>query len=130
VVWDLLSSCSSSLGTVSPRLSHSSVVYISTPYPPSATVKQLLHPTVKAQPYSAITINMTSSKFVEILDNRLPYSHDNVSLEDTLAETGQRSTSNSSESTPSPTRDRSPTSSPSQPVKTRLRAFSLKKSKT
>ncbi|KAH9834374.1 hypothetical protein Tdes44962_MAKER02031 [Teratosphaeria destructans] len=82
---------------------------------------------------------MTSSKFVEILDQTsVPYSHENVSLEDTLAETRRRSQSTSSisslsDKSTSTSPARSPTSSPTSslaPVKTRLRAFSLKKLKT
>ena len=75
---------------------------------------------------------MASSKFVEILDtNDLPYSHDNVSLDDVLGDSRHRSsstTSSSSSSEKSPTREQSSTTS--QPTKTRLRGFSLKRSKT
>ena len=78
------------------------------------------------------TISMSSSKFVELLDtNVTPYSQDNVSLDDVLAETRRRSASGSSSSSSS---EKSPTRSPTSPnshaVKTRLRGFSLRKSKT
>lgn len=82
---------------------------------------------------------MSSSKFVEILDNdATPYSHANVSLEATLDETRRRSASSISSSSDSdkstsqrPTSPPSPTSStsPTTQVKTRLRAFSLRKNK-
>jgi len=86
--------------------------------------------------------NMTSSKFVEILDTTdAPYSHDNVSLQDVLAETRERSASassassassnNNSASDLSSSRERSPPRpNNNQPVKTRLRGFSLRKNKT
>lgn len=77
---------------------------------------------------------MTSSKFVEILDSsNTPTAHANVSLEDILAETRQRSESSSSASTSgSMSSAKSPVPSPvlTQPAKTRLRAFSLRKSKS
>ena len=81
---------------------------------------------------------MTSSKFVEILDVcDTPFSNDNVSLDDVLAETRRRSTSassassaSSSSSEKSSSRDRSPTSSVTVPVKPRLRALSIKRPKT
>jgi len=75
---------------------------------------------------------MTSSKFVEILDTcETPYSHDNVSLEDILAETRERSASASSASSASSDKSSdTPTSSITQPVKTRRRGFSLRKAKT
>ncbi|KAI5362659.1 hypothetical protein Slin15195_G100370 [Septoria linicola] len=77
---------------------------------------------------------MAGSKFVEILDTTsTPYSRDNVSLEDVLAETRERSesqgslTSTSSEKSGST----SPTTSsyniiPTEPLKTRLRGFSIR----
>ncbi|KXL45166.1 hypothetical protein M433DRAFT_130219 [Acidomyces richmondensis BFW] len=74
------------------------------------------------------------SKFVEILDVAdAPYSHENVTLEDTLAENRRRSESSSSASSSSDkssAREQSPTTPPHSPVKTRLRAFSLRKAKT
>lgn len=84
---------------------------------------------------------MASSKFVEILDTSdAPYSRANVSLDDVLAETRQRSqsqtsltSSSASDKSTSPTRS-SPNSSfssqPTQQIKTRLRGFSMKKIKT
>lgn len=75
---------------------------------------------------------MASSKFVEILDTSdVPYSHENVSLDDVLGDTRHRSASsgsNRASSEKSPSRDQSPTTT-SLP-KTRLRGFSLKKTKT
>ncbi|KAK4618304.1 hypothetical protein CLAFUW4_12030 [Fulvia fulva] len=86
---------------------------------------------------------MTSSKFVEILDtSNAPYSQANVSLDDVLAETRRRSQSetslNSSGASDRSTSPTSPSPSPSssfygqqpaQPVKTRLRGFSIRKNK-
>lgn len=77
---------------------------------------------------------MTSSKFVEILDTSdTPRSHDNVNLDDVIAETRRRSSSLSSErssSDSSPSRDRSPILPAPQPVKTRLRGLSIRRPKT
>ncbi|KAL9529221.1 hypothetical protein SMMN14_07128 [Sphaerulina musiva] len=74
---------------------------------------------------------MAASKFVEILDTKTtPYSRDNVSLDDVLAETRERSesqgsiassTTEKSESASSPT-----SSTISEPIKARLRAFSIR----
>ncbi|KAL1588173.1 hypothetical protein WHR41_03141 [Cladosporium halotolerans] len=80
---------------------------------------------------------MSSSKFVEILDTcDTPYSNANVSLEATIDETRRRSASSGSISTASDSSQSSsgrPSSPSSQttatPVKTRLRAFSLRKNK-
>ncbi|KAK4494101.1 hypothetical protein PRZ48_014399 [Zasmidium cellare] len=84
---------------------------------------------------------MASSKFVEILDTSdTPYSRANVSLDDVLAETRNRSqsqtslnSSNASDKSSSPTAT-SPTSTfygqPTQQIKTRLRGFSMRKNKT
>ncbi|KAF2164853.1 hypothetical protein M409DRAFT_56223 [Zasmidium cellare ATCC 36951] len=84
---------------------------------------------------------MASSKFVEILDTSdTPYSRANVSLDDVLAETRNRSqsqtsltSSSASDKSSSPTTS-SPTSTfygqPTQQIKTRLRGFSMKKNKT
>jgi hypothetical protein len=73
---------------------------------------------------------MTASKFVEILDlSDLPYSQNNVSLEDSLQDTRNRSGSQTS--LPSPTERSSSSSQTSQPFaqpsKNRLRGFSMKK---
>lgn len=79
---------------------------------------------------------MAPSKFVEILDTiETPYSQANVSLEDVLAETRQRSdssTSNRDSTDKSPSRERgsSATSAAQPQIKTRLRGFSIKKAKT
>ncbi|KAF2719111.1 hypothetical protein K431DRAFT_305412 [Polychaeton citri CBS 116435] len=82
---------------------------------------------------------MSGSKFVEILDaEAVPYNHGNVSLDDVLAETRQRSASSSSTSSTngasSPTSSRSPerssSSSPIAPFKSRMRGLSLKESNT
>jgi hypothetical protein len=70
---------------------------------------------------------LCGSKFVEILDNdATPYSRDNVSLEDVLAETRQRSESQGSISSLS---EKSPPPSPSSysiPLKMRLRQMSVR----
>jgi hypothetical protein len=73
---------------------------------------------------------MTASKFVEILDlSDLPYSQNNVSLEDSLQDT--RTRSGSQASLPSPTEQSSASSqitqAYAQPSKNRLRGFSMKK---
>lgn len=84
---------------------------------------------------------MAASKFVEILDTSdTPYSRANVSLDDVLAETRNRSqsqtslTSSSTSSKSSSPTTSTPTSAfytqPTQQIKTRLRGFSMKKSKT
>ena len=73
--------------------------------------------------------DMAPSKFVEILDTSdTPYSHADVSLDDVLKETRHRSSSANGSSDKSLSRDSSPITR--EPVKTRLRGFSLKKSKT
>ncbi|KAM0716160.1 hypothetical protein Q7P37_008674 [Cladosporium fusiforme] len=80
---------------------------------------------------------MSSSKFVEILDNdATPFSHANVSLEATLDETRRRTSASSiasssdseKSSSQRPTPPPSPTT-PTSPVKMRLRAFSLRRPK-
>lgn len=79
---------------------------------------------------------MSSSKFVEILDtDDAPYSHKNISLEDVLNETRDRSASASSNSSGHSSRSPKRTATTTTTdhvaaVKTRLRGFSLKKSKT
>jgi len=96
------------------------------------TSQKILAPR-QSSPYQHHEDN-TMSKFVEILDVAdAPYSHENVTLEDTLAENRRRSESSSSASSSSDkslSRERSPTTSPASPVRTRLRAFSLRKPKT
>lgn len=74
----------------------------------------------------------TTSKFVEILDTaNLPYSHDNVSLDDVLDDVRHRTSSTGSISSneTSPTRETNqarPDNHNSTQSKTRLRGFSLK----
>jgi hypothetical protein len=75
---------------------------------------------------------MASSKFVEILDTRdLPYSRENVSLEDVLAETRLRSQSNGSIDSNSSSKSTSPTTptfhQPTNPFKSSLRRLSIMK---
>ena len=82
---------------------------------------------------------MTSSKFVEILDNtETPYSRANVSLDDVLNDQtrhrsqSQASIGNNSERSSSPTSTTSSSSNnfatqPIQQIKTRVRGFSLMK---
>jgi hypothetical protein len=84
---------------------------------------------------------MASSKFVEILDTaNAPYSHANVSLDDVLDDARHRSSSTDSTNSPSseksPIRDRSQTTTSSTTpsttsnAKSRLRGFSLIKGKS
>ncbi|KAM3424618.1 hypothetical protein BST61_g6608 [Cercospora zeina] len=76
---------------------------------------------------------MAASKFTEILDtNATPYSRDNVTLDDVLAETRQRSESRGSMASSSSDKSSSgasPTASsynlPMDPVKKGLRRFSI-----
>jgi hypothetical protein len=74
---------------------------------------------------------MASSKFIEIMDvNDLPYSRENVSLEDVLAETRRRSQSTDSTNSSDSSKSTSPTSpifSPPKSVKTGLRRLSIMK---
>ncbi|KAK1058546.1 hypothetical protein LTR74_013351 [Friedmanniomyces endolithicus] len=78
---------------------------------------------------------MTASKFVEIFDsNDATRLQDGLTLDQVLAETRQRSASAdsfaSSSTSASTTKPPSPTPSANQPIKTRLRAFSLRRDKT
>lgn len=70
---------------------------------------------------------MPISKFVEILDSAdAPYSHENVSLEDVLEDKRHRSPSSGSTSSASST-----SSANERPkIKSRVRSFSTKKSKS
>jgi hypothetical protein len=77
---------------------------------------------------------MATSKFVEILDtNNLPYSHDNVSLDDVLEDARHRSSSSGSISPAgeiSPMREAKQGSQESNTTtkpQTRLRGFSMRK---
>lgn len=76
---------------------------------------------------------MASSKFVEILDTRdLPYSRENVSLEDVLAAHRSRTGSQDSLNTTASSKSSSPTSptyhsAPMNPLKTGLRRLSIMK---
>lgn len=69
-----------------------------------------------------------SSKFVEILDtSNAPYSQDNVSLDDVLEATRERSESPTGSSTTDAKRASYESPTTTQPPKTRLRGFSLMK---
>ena len=93
--------------------------------------------TIRARSQKAILITiMPGSKFVEILDTTAtPYSQANVDLQATIDESRRRSASSGSisssnesvSSVQSPTSPTSPTSTTAQPMKMRLRAFSLRR---
>jgi hypothetical protein len=103
----------------------------------ASTLISKYHTTIRARSQKAILITiMPGSKFVEILDTTAtPYSQANVDLQATIDESRRRSASSSGSisssseslsSVQSPTSPTSPTTT-AQPIKMRLRAFSLRR---